>query len=82
MPRLYQSSASWYDPRAQYANFVVSGSAHGPADLIPRADVIALAGPPAGTYEFGSFTIMVWDENLLALLGGPPSERPGDIGRP
>ena len=82
VPRLYQSSASWYDPRAQYANFVVSGSADGPADLIPRADVIALAGPPAGTYEFGSFTIMVWDENLLALLGGPPSERPGDIGRP
>jgi hypothetical protein len=82
VPRLYQSSASWYDPRAQYANFVVSGSADGPADLIPRADVIALAGPPAGTYEFGSFTVMVWDENLLALLGGPPSERPGDIGRP
>ena len=82
VPRLYQSSASWYDPRAQYANFVVSGSADGPADLIPRADVIALAGPPAGTYAFGPFTIMVWDENLLALLGGPPSERPGDIGRP
>jgi hypothetical protein len=82
VPRLYQSSASWYDPRAQYANFVVSGSADGPADLIPQADVIALAGPPAGTYEFGSFTVMVWDENLLALLGGPPSERPGDIGRP
>ena len=37
---------------------------------------------PAGTYEFGSFTIMVWDENLLALLGGPPSRIPGDIGRP
>jgi hypothetical protein len=82
VPRLYQSSASWYDPRAQYANFVVSGSADGPADLIPRADVIALAGPPAAAYEFRSFTIMVWDENLLALLGGPPSERPGDIGRP
>jgi hypothetical protein len=82
VPRLYQSSASWYDPRAQYANFVVSGSADGRADLIPRADVIALAGPPAAAYEFGSFTIMVWDENLLALLGGPPSEFPGDIGRP
>jgi hypothetical protein len=82
VPRLYQSSASWYDPSAQYANFVVSGCADGPADLIPRADVIALAGPPAATYEFRSFTIMVWDENLLALLGGPPSRLPGDIGRP
>ncbi|MGH3210323.1 MAG: hypothetical protein ACRDNO_21475 [Trebonia sp.] len=77
VPRLYQSSAAWYDPRAQYANFVVSGTADGSADLIPRADVIALAGAPAGTYEFRSFTIMVWDENLLALLGGPPSRLPG-----
>ena len=25
-PRQYQSSASWYDPRTAYANFVVSGS--------------------------------------------------------
>jgi hypothetical protein len=82
VPRLYQSSASWYDPQGQYANFVVSGSADGPADLIPRADIIALAGPPAGTYQFESFTIMVWDENLLALLGGPPSRVPGDIGHP
>jgi hypothetical protein len=81
-PRLYQSSAAWYDPWAQYANFVVSGTADGPADLIPRADILALAGPPAGTYQFQSFTIMVWDENLLALLGTPPSRVPGDIGRP
>jgi hypothetical protein len=82
VPRLYQSSASWYDPQGQYANFVVSGSADGSADLIPRPDIIALAGPPAGTYQFESFTIMVWDENLLALLGGPPSRVPGDIGHP
>jgi hypothetical protein len=60
---------------------VVSGTADGPADLIPRADILALAGPPAGTYQFQSFTIMVWDENLLALLGTPPSRVPGDIGR-
>ena len=80
MPRLYQSSASWYDPRAQSANFVVSGTADGPADLVPWGDVLALAGPPARTYRFRSFTIMVWDENLLARLGGPPSRVPGDIG--
>ena len=82
VPRLYQAQASWYDPRAQYANFVVSGTADGPADLIPRTDIVALAGPPAGTYQFGSFTIMVWDENLLALLGAPPARVPGDIGHP
>jgi hypothetical protein len=78
--RLYQSSASWYDPRSGYANFVVTGTADGPSDLIPRAEILALAGPPARTYRFESFTIMVWHENLLTRLGTPPSRKPGDIG--
>jgi hypothetical protein len=80
VPRLYQSSASWYDPHAAQANFVVTGTAEGPADLIPRAEILALAGPPALTYQFQTFTIMVWNENLLPLLGAPPSPAPGDIG--
>jgi hypothetical protein len=78
--RLYQSSASWYDPRTGYANFVVSGTADGAADLIPRAEILALAGPPARIYQFESFTIMVWNQNLLTLLGSPPSRTPGNIG--
>jgi hypothetical protein len=78
--RLYQSSAAWYDPRTADANFVVTGPADGTADLIPRAEILALAGPPARSYQFESFTIMVWDENLLALLASPPSRTPGDIG--
>lgn len=80
VPRLYQSSSAWYDPRTQYADFVVSGTADGTADLIPRADELALAGPPARTYHFRSFTVMVWDVNLIPLLGGPPSVHPGNIG--
>ncbi len=82
VPRLYQSSASWYDPRAAYANFVLSGTADGAADLIPRAEILALADPPARTYRFESFTIMIWNKNLLALLAAPPSRLPGDIGHP
>jgi hypothetical protein len=78
--RLYQSSASWYDPRTAYANFVVTGTANGTADLIPRPEILALAGPPARTYRFESFTIMVWNENLLTRLGAQPSRTPGDIG--
>ena len=82
VPRLYQSSVSWYDPRTSYANFVVSGTADRGGDLIPRAEILALAGPPARTYRFQSFTIMVWKKNLLTLLTGPPSHVPGDIGHP
>jgi hypothetical protein len=78
--RLYQSSASWYDPRTGYADFVVTGTADSVSDLIPLAEIVALAGPPARTYRFESFTIMVWNENLLTRLGTPPSKAPGDIG--
>ena len=77
--RLYQSSASWYDPRTAYANFVVTGTADGAADLISRAEILALAGPPARTYRFESITLLVWNENLLPRLGTPPSKAPADI---
>jgi hypothetical protein len=80
--RLYQSSASWYDPRTGDANFVVTGTADGTADLIPRAEILALAGPPARTYHFESFTIMIWNKNLLTFLAAPPTVLPGDIGHP
>jgi hypothetical protein len=62
---------------------VVTSTADGVADLISRAAILALAGrPSARTYRFQSFTIMVWDENLLTRLGGPPSHVPGALGRP
>jgi hypothetical protein len=37
------------------------------------------AGPPAHTYHYKTFTIMVWNHNLLANLGRPPSALPGDV---
>ena len=80
VPRAYESEASWYDPRQSYANFVVTNSADGGgASLVPRRDILALAGPPARTYHYKTFTIMVWNHNLLANLGSPPSALPGDI---
>ena len=80
VPRAYESKASWYDPKLGYANFVVTNSAdNGGVSLIPRADIIALAGPPAHTYHYQTFTIMVWNHNLLANLGTPPSPLPGDV---
>jgi hypothetical protein len=80
VPRDYESEASWYDPRLSYANFVVMNSADGSGtSLIPRNDIIGLAGPPAHTYHYKTFTIMVWNHNLLADLGHTPSAFPGDV---
>jgi hypothetical protein len=80
VPRAFESEASWYDPKLSYANFVVTNSADsGGVSLIPRADIIAFAGPPAHTYQYRTFIIMVWNHNLLANLGGPPSAEPGNV---
>jgi hypothetical protein len=80
VPRAYESESSWYDPKQGYANFVVTNSADGSGvSLIPHREIIALAGPPARTYHYKTFTIMVWNHNLLADLGSPPSALPGDV---
>jgi hypothetical protein len=83
VPRAYESDASWYDPRLNYANFVLINSADAKSGsngiVIPRGDILALAGPPAHTYHYLTFTIMVWNHNLLADLGSPPSASPGNI---
>jgi hypothetical protein len=82
VPRLYQSRADWYDPQANQANFVVTGNVNSPADLIPGLDILALAqgDPPADVYHVSGFTVLVWDTNLLPMLGSPPSRWPGAIG--
>jgi hypothetical protein len=80
VPRLYQSSAAWYDPGGNTANFVVTGNVDSPADLVPGKDILALAGPPARVFHVTGFTVLVWDKNLLPLLGSPPSRWPGAIG--
>ena len=80
VPRAYESKASWYDPRLNDANFVLTNSADSrKASLIPLRDILALAGPPAHTYHYKTFTVMVWNHNLLAGLGTLPSSTPGNI---
>jgi hypothetical protein len=88
--RAFESKASWYDPRQSYANFILTNSADqwgmdggGPGVLsamIPRDDIAALhAGPPAHVYHYKTFTIMVWDHNLLNDLDKHPSIQPGEV---
>jgi hypothetical protein len=80
VPRLYQSETSWFDPSTHYANFVLVPKVDGLPQVIPRQEIVAAFGPPVATYQYGPYTIMAWNKNLLAELHGPPSAKPGDIG--
>jgi hypothetical protein len=83
VPRAYESKASWYYPRLGYANFVVINRKDAKPGrngvIIPYRDIVALAGRPAHIYYYKTFTVWVWNHNLLADLGGPPSSWPGDV---
>jgi hypothetical protein len=89
VPRSFESDADWFDPRHHYANFIVTNTADTTpnrdgslrrSSMIPRPAIAALhAGPPAHVYHYKTFTIMVWDHNLLDDLGSRPSIWPGEI---
>src|SRR6266700_6022153 len=82
LPRHFETKSSWDDPRYSHANFILTNSADhlgmtgGPnrlVSLIPRSAIAALhAGPPAHVYHYKTFTIMVWNHNLLDDLGSAP----------
>jgi hypothetical protein len=89
LPRHFETKSSWDDPRHSYANFILTNRADhwgmdaGPnrlASMIPSSAVAALhAGPPAHVYHYKTFTIMVWNHNLLDHLGSTPGILPGEI---
>jgi hypothetical protein len=79
VPRIYQSDGSWYDPKLHYANFIVNTGADKPKALIPPGDWLKAFGPPAKTYHYGPYTILVWNKNLLAGLGRPGVRGPGNV---
>lgn len=58
----WEAKAAWFDPRSRYANFFV---AKAPSTAAPPG-----FGPPAQTYHYQEYTIMVWHKNLLTLLPG------------
>jgi hypothetical protein len=89
LPRHFETKSSWDDPRHSFANFILTNSADhwgmdgGPnrlASMIPRSAIAALhAEPPAHVYHYKTFTIMVWNHNLLSNLGSTPGILPGEI---
>jgi hypothetical protein len=80
VPRIYQSDVSWYDPKLHYANFVVNTGADQPQAIIPSGDLLKAFGRPAKVYQYGPYTILVWNKNLLADLGRPGQKGPGNVG--
>ena len=68
-PDLWLAKPAWYDPTAQQANFVVLSSTPGfKNNWEPRALVAKVFGRPAHVYNFGPYTVMVWDRNILSDL--------------
>ena len=68
----YESDSAWYNPAVSRANFVVTVSAPpSDASLVTPGEVHARFGPPARTYHFKEYTVMVYDYNLLTRLQVP-----------
>ena len=67
-----ESDLAWYDPARNSANFVVlTPGVPGYPGFTSRRAVLATFGPPAQTYHFGLYTVLVWHKNLLSDLGPP-----------
>jgi hypothetical protein len=68
-PSTWESSAGWYDPGSNDANFVVMVSGP-PAEAVLTKPVVMrrVFGRPARTYTFQQYTIMVYDKNVLTDL--------------
>jgi hypothetical protein len=66
-PDLWLAKPAWYDPTVQQANFVVLSSTPGfKNNWEPRTMISKVFGRPAHVYNFGPYTVMVWDRNILS----------------
>jgi hypothetical protein len=63
----WESKASWYDPRWRKASFLILA---GQADCndATAAQARSAFGPPAGSYQVGPYTVLIWRRNLLTML--------------
>jgi hypothetical protein len=63
---LWMSDEEWYDPAKYYANFIVLDSQPGYfSHWEPKALIKEYFGTPDQVYHYGTYTIEVWNHNLL-----------------
>jgi hypothetical protein len=68
-PDLWEAKASWYDPRSNRADFLVTSKTPGFFHRWqPNQAALAALGRPARTYHTGPYTVYVYGKNLLAEL--------------
>jgi hypothetical protein len=70
---LWEAKGPWYDPRSNYANFIVQEKGYDYTTVARgEAKVRQEFGQPARVYTFGSgrWLVLVYDKNLLAELHG------------
>jgi hypothetical protein len=75
----------WYNPKVSNANFIVLVPSPPGFKRYPTvASVRATFGQPLRLYDVGSYTIIIYDKNLLADLtrGAPPAPKVAPTGPP
>jgi hypothetical protein len=69
IPYKWETDISEYDPKLHDARFVVAG---GPASVLPIAGLAHAAihtfGRPSHVYQVGTYTVLVWNHNILRHL--------------
>ena len=79
----WETQLAWYSARAHAANFIVLAPAGPDQPPYPWiSDVRAAFGQPARIYYPGSYTVLVWNKNLMADLGpaASPVSSPSSAG--
>jgi hypothetical protein len=83
IPSNVESDWAWYDPAHNSANFVVlTRGVPGYPGLTSKRAVLATFGPPAQTFHFGMYTVLIWHKNLLSELPPPRIGHPATSGHP
>ncbi|MGE5133785.1 MAG: hypothetical protein ACM32E_12845 [Gemmatimonadota bacterium] len=68
-PDLWEAKSAWYDPRSNWASFLVTSSTPGFFHhWQPDPAALAALGKPVRIYRTGPYTVYVYDKNLLAAL--------------